>query len=77
MSFIVRCRYVPNGYKPGGVGFLDREARCTTALWLAVRFDEEAEAWDFARTSGERVPEDCWAEDLSLALAEPKADDYD
>ena len=60
MSFVFRCRHV----QPDGVGYLDREARCTSDKSFAVQFDVEADAWDFARTSGEQVPEDAWAEEL-------------
>jgi hypothetical protein len=63
MSFVVRCKYV--SYRPSyheGIGWLDRESRCTSERSYAKIFDDEAEAWDFARLSGERVPDDCWAE---------------
>jgi len=63
MSFVVRCRYVR--YNPDyfeGVGYLDAESRCTSAQRDAKTFDNEADAWDFARNSGEHVPDDCWVE---------------
>ena len=63
MSYVVRCRHV----QPDGVGYLDREARCTSDQSLAVRFDVEADAWNFANASGEQVPEDAWAEELERA----------
>ncbi len=64
VSFVVRCRYVANGGKPEGIGYLDKEGRCTRALRDAETFESEADAWAFAGVSGEQVPEDCWAEPL-------------
>lgn len=63
MRFVARCRFV--SYQPEyheGIGWLDSESRCTSDRRYAKTFDTEAEAWDFARNSGERVPDDCWAE---------------
>lgn len=62
MTFIVRCRYIASWDRPEGVGYLDSEARCTSALRQAKSFDNEADAWTFAALSGERVPDDCWVE---------------
>lgn len=62
VSFVVRCRYIANRGEPEGIGYLDNEARCTRDARAAKEFDSEADAWAFARVSGERVPEDCWAE---------------
>jgi len=73
VSFVVRCRYhlsvqllleEPPDVQPDGVGYLDAEGRCTRALGYAKLFDHEADAWEHARLSGERVPDDCWAEPL-------------
>lgn len=58
MAFVVRCRYV----QPEGVGYLDCNSACTRDARDAIRFDVEAEAWDFARASGELVPQDAWVE---------------
>lgn len=63
-SFVVRCRYAANGGKPGGVGYLDRMARCTTELRDAQPFNNEDDAWTFAATSGEEVPNDVWVEEM-------------
>jgi hypothetical protein len=63
-SYVVRCRYVANAGKPQGVGYLDRDARCTRDVRLAQRFPAEDDAWTFAAVSGEQVPEDAWVEGL-------------
>lgn len=61
--FVVRCRYVWNGPdQPAGIGYLDAEGRITTAIHQVRSFVSEAEAWDHARASGERCPEDAWVE---------------
>lgn len=60
--FVVRCRYVANGGEPEGIGYLDKECRCTRDLYYAAKFDTEADAWTHAAMSGEQVPEDCWVE---------------
>ena len=60
MTFVVRCRYV----QPEGVGYLDAESRCTRDGRLAKTFDSEADAWSFAKVSGEIVSSDCWVEEL-------------
>lgn len=63
MTFLVRCRYV----QPEGVGYLDEMCRCTKNRRHAKPFDNAADAWAFARLSGERVPDDCWAEEETMA----------
>lgn len=62
--FVVRCRYVANYGKPEGIGYLDAMSRCTRDLRDAKTFETEDDAWTFAATSGERVPDDCWSEAL-------------
>lgn len=71
MTFIVRCRYVANGGEPDGIGYLDAGGQCSCDARDAKAFDTEADAWAFAALSGERVPEDCWAEPETNALLGP------
>lgn len=69
--FVVRCWYgrgidYSEGFAreyPDGVGYLDDQSHCTRNRRYAAEFEVEAEAWDHARLSGERVPQDCWAEE--------------
>lgn len=63
VSFVVRCRYL-RGWDDAedGVGYLDSESRCTRDVRHAKTFENEADAWDFANGSGEKVPEDAWVE---------------
>jgi len=69
MSFVVRCRGMhyetvdEHLEEVWTVGYLDKDARITDARCYAQEFDNEADAWAFAATSGEQVPNNCWAEE--------------
>lgn len=66
--FVVRCRCVDyvGGKEVRGVGYLDKNCRVSTDPSQAHKFTSEAEAWDFAATSGELGYDEqglfCWAE---------------
>lgn len=72
MSFWVRCRTV----QPVAVAYLDREARCTRDRSLAVRFEVEADAWDFARASDNECPVDVWSEGASMSISSENKDQF-